>query len=102
MVRDLDGLLPQEHPARAVWDFLQRLDLSAFYSSIKATVSGPGRPASDQSAFGGLALWVYATVEADWDIGVGAYRVGSARKLDRLCREHDAYRWICGGVPVRL
>ena len=26
--------------------------------------------------------------------------VGSARKLDRLCREHDAYRWLCGGVPV--
>ena len=26
--------------------------------------------------------------------------VGSARKLDRLCREHDAFRWLCGGVPV--
>ena len=37
-----------------------------------------------------LAVWVYATVEG----------VGSARKLDRLCREHDAYRWLCGGVPV--
>ena len=53
------------------------MDLSAFYSYIKSTLSGPGRPASDLSAFGGLALWVYATVEADWDIGVGR-----ARKLD--------------------
>jgi len=26
--------------------------------------------------------------------------VGSARQLARLCEEHDAYRWICGGVGV--
>ena len=26
--------------------------------------------------------------------------VGSARKLTRLCQEHDAYRWLCGGVPI--
>jgi len=37
-----------------------------------------------------LALWLYATVEG----------VGSARHLDRLCQEHDAFRWIRGGVPV--
>jgi hypothetical protein len=26
--------------------------------------------------------------------------VGSARHLGRLCEEHDAYRWLRGGVPV--
>jgi hypothetical protein len=26
--------------------------------------------------------------------------VGSAREVARLCTEHRAYRWICGGVPV--
>ncbi len=26
--------------------------------------------------------------------------VGAAREVERLCREHRAYRWICGGVPV--
>lgn len=36
------------------------------------------------------ALWLYATVEG----------VGSARALARLCEEHDAYRWLCGGVHV--
>lgn len=37
-----------------------------------------------------LALWFYATAEG----------IGSARRLDRLCEEHDAYRWLRGGVPV--
>ena len=26
--------------------------------------------------------------------------MGSARRLARLCQEHDAYRWLCGGVPI--
>jgi len=88
LMQDLDATLPEDHQARAIWDFLDRLDLSAFYASIQSVEGGPGRPASDPQVL--LAIWVYATVEG----------VGSARKLDRLCREHDAYRWLCGGVPV--
>src|SRR3972149_1754323 len=26
--------------------------------------------------------------------------VGGARALERQCAEHDAYRWLCGGVSV--
>ena len=26
--------------------------------------------------------------------------MGSARQLDQLCHEHDAYRWLRGDVPV--
>jgi transposase len=88
LMQDLDATLPEDHQARAIWDFLDRLDLSGFYGSIQAVQGGPGRPASDPQVL--LALWVYATVEG----------VGSARKLARLCQEHDAYRWLCGGVPV--
>ena len=88
LMQDLDASLPEDHPVRGIWDFLDRLDLSAFYANIQAVRGGPGRPASDPQVL--LALWVYATVEG----------VGSARKLERLCREHDAYRWLCGGVPV--
>lgn len=88
MVRDLESLVAEDHPIRAIWAFLEGLDLSAFYSCIKVTADKPGRPASDPQVL--LALWVYATAEG----------VGSARELDRLCREHDVYRWLCGGVPV--
>ncbi len=88
MLRDLDSLVAEGHTVRSIWEFLQGLDLSAFYSSIKVALDVPGRPASDPQVL--LALWLYATVEG----------VGSARRLDRLCREHDAYKWLCGGVPV--
>ena len=88
VMQDLDASLPQDHPARAIWDMLERLDLGRFYVSIQSVQGGPGRPASDPAVL--LGLWVYATVEG----------VGSARKLARLCQEHDGFRWLCGGVPV--
>ena len=88
VARDLEGSVPQDHPARAIWDLLEKLDLSAFYGAIKAVLERPGRPTTDPQVL--LALWLLATVEG----------VGSARRLDRLCGEHDAYRWLCGGVPI--
>lgn len=69
MVRDLDSLVADDHPARAIWGLLERLDLSAFYSSIKAVLEQQGRPTNDPQVL--LALWLLGTVEG----------VGSARKL---------------------
>ena len=86
--RTLDEVLAEDHPARAIWGFLEKLDLSAFYGSIKATLDRPGRSTTDPQVL--LAVWLLATVEG----------IGSARGLARLCQEHDAYRWLCGGVPI--
>lgn len=88
MPRDLDAALPPDHAARAIWDILEQLDLGAFYGSIKAVLDGPGRPTTDPQVL--LALWLLATTEG----------IGSARQIARLCEEHDAYRWLCGGVPI--
>ena len=88
MMRDLDSILPEDHLARAVWAFVERLDLSAFYVPIKAIEGEPGHPATDPQVL--VALWLYATADG----------VGKARQLDRLCHEHDAYRWLRGGVPI--
>jgi transposase len=85
---DLEGLLPADHPARAVWAFVESLDLSKLMAKIGSVEGHAGRPATDPRIF--LALWVYATVEG----------VGSARAIERLTEVHDAYRWICGGVSV--
>lgn len=85
---DLESLLPADHQARAVWSFVERLDLGEFYERIQAREGQAGRPATDPQIF--LALWIYATVDG----------VGSAREIERLCRYHLAYQWICGGVNV--
>lgn len=85
---DLEGLLPADHPARAVWEFVESLDLSPLYAQVQSVEGRAGRPATDPRIY--LALWLYATVEG----------VGSARAIERLTGEHDAYRWICGGVSV--
>jgi transposase len=85
---DLDGLLPPDHRARLVWAFVEGLDLVPLYEAIRAREGEPGRPPIDPAILTGL--WLYATLEG----------VGSARALERLCDEHDAYRWICGGVSV--
>lgn len=86
--RSLEETIAEDHPARAIWAMLERLDLSQFYTAIRAAVDGPGRPASDPRVL--LGLWLLATVEG----------IGSARRLARLSEEHDAYRWLRGGVPV--
>jgi transposase len=84
----LDELLPEEHEARIVWDYVCSLDLSELYERIQAVEGGPGHAPSDPRIL--LALWLYATLRG----------VGSARELNRLCQHHAAYRWICGGVSM--
>ena len=85
---DLESLLPQDHRARLVWGYVVRQDLSKLIEAVKARGSNAGRAAIDPHIL--FALWLYATLEG----------VGSGREVTRLSQEHDAYRWICGGVSV--
>src|SRR5258708_1864568 len=84
----LDDLIAEDHPVRAVWTFVERLDLSALHDVIKAREGQPGHPPAAPKLM--LALWLWATVDG----------VGSARQLDRLCRDHVVYRWLCGEVSM--
>ena len=65
----------------------KRLHPSAL-SPIKSLEGRPGHPAADPRIL--LALWLFATIEG----------VASARQVARLCGEHIAYRWLCGGVGM--
>jgi transposase len=84
----LVDLLPPDHLARLIWDAITRLDLTAFYAPIVVVDGGAGQAATDPQIL--VALWTYATSQG----------VTSARALDRLCVEHLAYIWLCGGVSM--
>ncbi len=84
----LDQLLPEDHQARLVWEYVDGVDFTPLHEQILAVEGRAGRPAADPRIL--LALWLYATLQG----------VGSARELDRLCRDHVAYQWICGDVPM--
>ena len=84
----LDDLLPEDHQARIVWDYVCGLDLSELTEGIQAVEGGPGQAPADPRIL--MTLWLYATLRG----------VGSARELNRLCQDHVAYRWICGGVST--
>ena len=87
-VFDLEASVPADHPVRAVWAFVQALDVSALHAGIRARAGHGGTPATDPAIL--VALWLWATIDG----------VGSAREIDRLCERDDAYRWICGGVGM--
>jgi transposase len=84
----LDQMLPAEHEARIVWTYVESLDISPLYDQIRAVEGHVGRPPIDPKIL--VALWLYATIDG----------VSHARRLDRLCREHIAYQWLCGEVTV--
>ena len=84
----LDELVPDDHPVRTIWQYVEQLDLSPLTQPIKAVQGQRGRDATDPQIL--LALWLWATIDG----------VGSARRLDALCQRDLLYRWVCGGVSV--
>ncbi len=84
----LDQLIPKDHRVRAVWAYVDSLDLKPLYGKIKAVEGHVGRDAVDPKIL--MALWMFATIEG----------VSSARHLNRLCTRDLPYMWICGEVGV--
>ena len=84
----LDSLVPDDHRARVIWEFVQGVDLAPLYAGIRSVEGHAGRDAADPRIL--LALWLYATLDG----------VGAARQLARLCEDHVAYQWLCGGVSM--
>jgi transposase len=88
MPTTLDAFVEESHPVRAVWAFVEQLDLGEFLAEVKTVEGQAGRPAIDPRLL--LALWLYAVIDG----------VDSGRKLARLCKESFPYRWLCGGLEV--
>src|SRR5712692_3423834 len=81
---DVEKLIGDDHPARAIWTLVGRLDLSRFYESIESSVEEGGRPAFDPQLL--ISLWVYAYTQG----------IGSAREVARRCEYDPAFQWLTG------
>lgn len=84
----LDQMLPADHRARLVWDFVQSLNLESLYAGIEVTDDSPGRSATLPELL--VSLWLLATLDG----------IGSARELERRCESDLPYLWLCGNVSV--
>ncbi len=85
---NVEELVEADHPVRALWHLVGRLDLSRFYREIEAVAGVAGRPALDPILM--ISLWFYGYSEG----------VSSAREISRLCSYHPAYQWLTAMEPV--
>lgn len=81
---DVEGLIEEDHPARAIWDLSFELDLTPLYERIGAIQGRAGRNAYDPRVL--LCVWVYC-YSRGWS---------SAREVSRLSRHEPALRWLTG------
>ena len=81
---DVEHLLGEDHPARAIGALVGRLNLRAFYQAIESNAEEGGRPAFDPQLL--ISLWVYAYSQG----------LGSAREVARRCEFDPAFQWLTG------
>jgi transposase len=81
---DVEKLVEEDHPVRAIWAMVCQLDLSRFERHVKVVEGGKGRSGSDPRLL--AALWIYAYSEG----------VSSARELSRMCTYEPACEWLTG------
>lgn len=84
--QSLDQLLPQDHAARIIVAFVDSLDFTPLYQTIKARHGHAGAPPYDPRLL--FSLWLLATVEG----------IPSARQLEQRCQRDLPYLWLCGGL----
>ena len=85
---DVEHLIGEDHPARAIWALVGRLNLRAFYQAIESSTEEGGRSAFDPQLL--ISLWVYAYSQG----------IGSAREVARRCEYDPAFQWLTGLAEV--
>ena len=87
-VVDVEGLIEEDHPARAIWAFVGQVNLEPFYGPIEAVEGTAGRTPWDPRLL--VSLWIYAYSRG----------ISSARELARRCTYDPAFEWLCGLEPI--
>ncbi len=87
-VMDVERLIGEQHPARAIWEFVGQLDLSGYSEEVRAVEGKAGRPGWEPRLL--ISLWVYAYSKG----------VGSARAIEQQCEWEPGYQWLTGATVV--
>ena len=80
----VEQLIEEDHPARAIWAFVGKLDLQPFYAPIEAVEGVAGRQPWDPRVL--VCLWIYAYSRG----------IGSAREIARRGAYDPAFQWLTG------
>ena len=83
-VVDVECLIEEDHPARAIWELTGRLNLASSLAPIGSVQGQAGRPAFDPRLL--ISLWLYA-----YSCGIS-----SAREISRRCEYEPAFQWLTG------
>src|SRR5512136_241923 len=81
---EVEKLVDLDHPVRAIWELVGRLNLEPFYVEVESVEGVAGRPVWDPQLL--ISLWIYAYQDG----------VSSAREIARFCEYHPAYQWLTG------
>lgn len=81
---EVERLIEEDHPARAIWALTGQLPLEGFYARIEATQGVAGRTPWDPRLL--ISLWVLAYSRG----------ISSAREVARRCQFDPAFQWLCG------
>lgn len=81
---DVEQLIAEDHAARAIWELVGRLELSAFYEKVRAVEGHAGQPPFDPRLM--ISVWVYGLSRG----------ISSARELSEWCDWEPGLQWLCG------
>jgi transposase len=81
---DVERLVGEDHPVRAIWELTGRLDLSGFAAGLRSRVGEAGRGAWEPRLL--VAIWIWAYSQA----------IASAREIERQSKWRPELRWLCG------
>jgi transposase len=84
MIVDLERMLDESHPARAIWEFVGGLDLSRFEGKVQVKVGGAGRDSWSPRLL--ISMWIYAYARG----------LSSAREVERQCHWEPGFQWLTG------
>jgi transposase len=81
---DVESLIVEDHPARAIWLFLDRLNLCRFSEGQRALEGNVGRSAISPHLL--LSIWIYSYSRG----------VSSARQISREMEHEPGLQWLAG------